>query len=66
MAVIEVRISGHEMRATWFGEMHAISRLKAAGIPVRCVFSFRGVDRGTLVRNQSLYTGDLLFRWTDD
>lgn len=67
--MIEVHVPLKELCArdyTITSEAFTLAKLRSAGVPVKGVLLFRGVEHGTLTWFYNPYTGDETYRWVDD
>jgi hypothetical protein len=65
--VITVRISLFEMvscNPTFF-QMNLLKRLRDAGIPIKGILLFQGLERGVLAEETDI-NGGLLYTWSED
>lgn len=64
---IEIRIRPEKIPKWAHGvvqaETWAVGELKRAGIPVRGVLIFSGLEGGTLTRSDDPETGEIVYRW---
>jgi len=46
--------------------MFILGKLRDAGIPVKGIFTFQGIERGTLNETRDFMSSDLLYTWTEE
>jgi hypothetical protein len=66
---IEVRISHADIadaKSMMVLEMRTLERLRRAGVPVKGVFAYSGLERGVITQYDDFETGDIVYRWKDD
>lgn len=64
--MIEVRIRSNEaknLQNDWHLELTALHKMRDAGIPVKGMFLYLGIESGILRREDDIETGDIVFQW---
>lgn len=64
--MIEVRIKSSEVQKLhndWHLELTALHKMRDAGIPVKGIFTYQGIESGILRREDDRDTRDIVFQW---